>query len=213
MRITVATLAFGNIPYFAAAERINREYCRLHKYSFEITRPTLQCGRALVWCKVTGVSALLPKSDYVLYLDADAYFVDHSKSIESIIKEHMEGAAMLLGTDRRDRHFAWSDTNANTGVFIVRNCAEAFRILGEWWTAPNRYDGRWLWTWPPDQGAFNYIVRQLFEEDTIHVIPYQHINGRDGTFIRHLVGMSLPERTETLESEACRLVGVGDKKV
>lgn len=200
----MATLAFGNIPYFALSERINRAYCDIHGYEFRLIRASDENERARVWFKVNGVAALLRCCDFVLFLDADAYFIDFSRSLLPLI-ELMGDAAVLFGTDRRDKTFAWSDRNANTGVFMIRNNEMAFRVLDEWWNAPYRYDRRWLWTWPPEQGAMNYIVRPLFPQSVIKVIPYFNMNGRDGVFIRHLIGMSNEERLEILTQEAGRL--------
>jgi hypothetical protein len=205
MKVIVTTLAFGDLPYFSLSNRINRNYCDIHGYEFRVIPPSEENGRSQIWLKVSGVATVLRDADFVLFLDADAYFADFSKSLMSLI-ERMGDAAVLLGSDRRDKTFAWSDRNANTGVFIVRNSEAGFRVLDEWWHAPDRYDRRWLWTWPPEQGAFNYIVRPLFPEYIIKVIPYIHMNGHDGIFIRHLIGMPNQERVRILEGEAKRLI-------
>jgi Nucleotide-diphospho-sugar transferase len=206
MKIIVATLAFGDLPYFMFSERINRKYCNLYGYDFRVlTQTEEKMNRSPCWLKVNGVRALLQHADFVLFLDADAYFIDHQKTIESLISEHMDDAAVLVGTDRRDREFAWSDRNANTGVFVVRNCAEGFAVLREWWDAPIQYDARWLWRWPPEQGAFNYIVIPLFPSSIIKIIRYDFINGWDGQFVRHLIGVPNNQRLHILENEAVRL--------
>ena len=206
MRILVATLAFGDPAYFPYALAINQHYCSMHGYDLRIVDACADRSRLPVWGKVSGVRSLLSLADYVLFLDADAYFVDHQLSIESLIRGHLQTACVLMGTDRRDKNYAWSDVNGNTGVFLVRNCELAQEILGTWWRAPTHYDRRWLRKWPPDQAAFNYVVRPLFREDAIRVIPYQYMNGRDGGYIRHLIGMSTDERVRILRHEVSRLL-------
>src|SRR6266436_8802890 len=205
MKIIVTTLAFGDVPYFSFSERINRKYCDIHGYEFKVIAPSEEIGRSPIWRKVSGVATLLPDADFVLFLDADAYFRDFSVPLMPLI-QHMSDAALLLGSDRRDRTFAWSDRNANTGVFVVRNSKQGFRVFEEWWNAPIRYDSRWLWMWPPEQAALNYVVRPLFPECVIKVIPYFYMNGSDGTFIRHLMGMPNDQRVQVLKSELERLV-------
>lgn len=207
MRITVATLSFAEVSYLRYTEAINRAYCARHGYRFEIIRPTQQLVRSPIWYKVEGVRALLAESDYVLFLDADAFFIDMSRSVEALIAEHMGDAAILLGTDRRDKNFAWSDTNANCGVFLVRNCAQGFDILSEWWDSPLRDDRRWLWAWPPEQGAFNAHIRSGPNARWIRTINYIHMNGADGTFIRHLIGFSEEQRLALLRRQvrACQV--------
>ncbi len=205
MKIIVTTLAFGDIPYFSLSQRINSTYCRIHDYDFKLIPPSEITDRSRLWRKVSGVAAILAEADFVLFLDADAYFVDFGESLNPLI-QRMGDAALLFGSDRRDKTFAWSDRNANTGVFVVRNSKQGFRVFEEWWNAPIRYDSRWLWMWPPEQAALNYVVRPLFPECVIKVIPYFYMNGSDGTFIRHLMGMPNDQRVQVLKSELERLV-------
>ncbi|HKO17639.1 MAG TPA: hypothetical protein VJU82_02015 [Acidobacteriaceae bacterium] len=207
MQIIVATLAFGEIPYLRYTEAINRRYCARHGLCFHVLRPEAQVLRSPIWFKVSGVRELLSSADYVLFVDADAYFVDHSRTIEALIAAEMGTAVLLFGADRRDRNFAWSDTNANAGVFLVRNCPQAFEILNAWWESPLQYDRRWLWTWPPEQGSMNAHIRAGPFASSIKVIHYAHMNGADGTFIRHLIGFSEEQRLAILREDARRLLG------
>ena len=209
MNIAVTTLLFGEVPYFRYTEAINRRYCQLHGYRFVVTRPEYEVDRSPIWYKVRGVRELLIDSDYVLFLDADAYFCEPSRSIEELIAEHMGDAAMILGTDRRDKDFAWSDNNGNCGVFLVRRCAEAFRILDDWWQSPLKREWlnagrrrRWLWQWPPEQGSFNSFIRLGRNRRWIRTIYYAHMNGVDGGFIRHLIGFTDEQRLEHLRVAA-----------
>lgn len=204
------TLVFGEVPYFRYTEAINREYCDRHGYGFQIARPGCDVRRSPIWQKVEGVQELLSSTDYVLFIDADAYVHDQAKRIEDLIAEHMGDAAILLGTDRRDRDFAWSDENANCGVFLVRSCDKAAEILAEWWNVPfasthqpdwfrpwckqPRSRQAWLWRWPSEQGPFNAHVRLGPNRRWIRTIHYAHLNGTDGTFIRHLIGFTEEER-------------------
>lgn len=189
-RICVATLVFGELPYLRYTESINRAYCERHGYQFEIIRPEQSVERSPIWGKVSGVRRLLERFEYVLFLDADAFFVDFAYSLEQLITAHMGEAAFLLGTDRRDKSFAWSDTNANCGVFLARRTDWAFAILDEWWQSAYRDEGKWLWAWPPEQGSFNSYIRLGPHAQWIKTIYYAHMNGADGTFIRHLIGVS-----------------------
>ncbi len=118
----------------------------------------------------------------------------------------MGSASVLLGTDRVNKDFAFSDANANVGVFAVRHSKAAFDILEQWWNVPADYDKTWLWRWPPEQGAFHYCVRPKWSNQHIRVIPYFYMNGSDGVFIRHLMGVSNYNRLKILRAEAKRLI-------
>jgi hypothetical protein len=208
MRITIATLVYARPPsYFTFAEQINRRYCERHGYRFHVFTPPELADRAPHWFTVAGVRDLLPSCDVVLYMDADAYTWDPEQTVEDLIATHMGDAVMLAGTDRRNQHHAWSDSNANLGVFLVRHTDEALRILDEWWQVPTRYDKRWLRRWPLHQGAFNFVIRPLEAPGLIKVIPYHYMNGTDGSFIRHLALQSDDERRELLQRECERLCG------
>jgi hypothetical protein len=206
LKIMVATLVFGDVPYWRFSREINADYCSVHGYEFRVIPDGEIRDRSRVWLKVSGVRALLNEADVLLFMDADAYFVERTQPIETLL-ELMGSATVMLGTDRRDKSFAWSDRNANTGVFVIRRSELGFRILDEWWAAPKLYDSQWLWRQPPEQGAFNYLVRPLFPDSAIKVIPYHHLNGVDGEFIRHLIGMGDDERVRILEKAAAESRG------
>ena len=200
MRVTIATLLFGELSYFGYTEALNRRYCELHHYRFEIIRPKEQIERSPIWFKVQGARELLVDCDYLMFLDADAYFIDYRQSIEAFANLHMGNAALVLGSDRRDKTMGWSDVDANCGVFLLRNCREAFEILTAWWESPLR-DKKRLWAWPPEQGAFNTHIRTGPYSPWIKVIDYSYLNGTDGTFIRHLIGYSDEQRLNVLRQE------------
>ena len=108
---------------------------------------------------------------------------------------------IVVGNDAQDRDVCWSHDSANVGTLLVK-CEPASKALfQEWWDLPLRYPllGR---TWPFEQAGFQRHIFSKYRE-RIHLVSYQHMNGRDGTFIRHLVAMSNICRREILESE-CR---------
>ena len=209
MDVLVATLHFGEIPYAHYTRTLNSSYCERHGYRFAIIHPYNQTERHPIWFKVKGVTELLPSTEFLLFIDADAYFIDHEQSIESLIEKHMLKTTFLIGNDRRDANYAYNDENANTGVFVVRNNSKAFEILHDWWDAPQQLDTKTLWRWPPEQDAFNTYIRTGRHAHDIKVIHYQYLNGHDGTFIRHLMGCSDEERLRELRRDSIRLAQRG----
>jgi hypothetical protein len=208
MRIIVSTLQFGDLPYFRYSESLNRKYCDRHGYDFEIIRAPRQVERCPIWFKVKGVADLLDRGDLVLFIDADAYFIDHTKPLEALAAAHMGGASLLIGTNRLSKEVTFSDTEANSGVFLVRRCAAARQLLEDWWNAPMHVNKRWLWQWPPEQAAFNEFIRVRWAHE-IRIIPYVYMNGSDGIFIRHLMGFGFSnvERFRIFREENRRYVG------
>jgi galactosyl transferase GMA12/MNN10 family len=200
-RIAVVTMHFGELPYARHSAAINAQYCRRHGYDFHITAPDDPplADRALIWYKVRRMADILPRCDFALWMDADAWFHDHDKRIEQLLDEHMPPECLfLIGTDRRDKDFSWSDQGTNVGVYVARNTPVAQAIFEEWWNVPI-YDRRVAYAWPLDQLGWEWHIRpRWYDGGRIKVIDYHHLNGADGTFIRHLAGESNDRRSEVL---------------
>jgi hypothetical protein len=79
-------------------------------------------------------------------------------------------------------------------VFIVRNHPLARHILEEWWHVPH-YDHELAHCWPVDQAGLNrYIVPRWKGDGRIRIVDYHFLNGHDGTFVRHAMGLPMEER-------------------
>ena len=137
--------------------------------------------------KVPAVLHALADADAVLYLDADAVFVDHERSPEWLLKR-MHGAAMLIGED-------FKPGVANTGVWLVRNTPSAQEILRAWARTPER-DATLFTRWPLDEAGFNEQVLAAYRAD-IELVPRAELNLVDGDFIRH--HMSEPVASKNLK--------------
>lgn len=201
--ICVATLVFDrpNLTYFEEAFAINEIYCRRHGYAqriFEPPQPELRDDRNPIWYKVKGVRELLPSYDYVVFIDADAYFYDQDQRIEVLIEQYLNPPSLvLIGADWRDRNFKWTD-GVNTGAWIIANEPDSFRLLDDWWNSVEKPGCEWYrWTWPPEQLGLNSILPQY--SSRISIVPYYVLNGRDGLFVRHLMGMSNDSRLDILK--------------
>ncbi len=207
-RIAIVSLCYGELRYATFSQMINRAYCERHGYNFIVFGQLTDSSRHANWSKVRAVGDVLNRleHDYVAFLDADAWYYDHERTMEALIAEHMESnTLMLFGTDRRDKEVTWCDSNANAGVFVVKNTPLSRHIMEEWWHVAV-YDRHTRFEWPVEQRAFNNYIRQRWDgEARIKVIPYHFLNGRDGYFIRHAVGESDDVRLTLLKDEYYRL--------
>jgi hypothetical protein len=205
MKIGVVTLHYGEIqPYFIDSEAINRLYCEKHGYDFEKGSPYTGGDRDPMWGKLTSVMKSLESHDWVLFMDADAWFYDHSKTIEDLLAGQVKNHSFLCTNDRRDKDFTWSDVFVNAGVYMVKNSREGRELMQAWWDIPNRWP-YWAYGWPLDQGAFNrHIITEHYNQ--ISYVWYDHMNGHDGKFIRHLMGTTVEEKNRIIGAERKRLV-------
>ena len=78
---------------------------------------------AFNWNKVGVVGSNLYDYDYVLWIDADAFIVNFTKSIEEI-----------FDLDNTDKEFflAPDAVSLNAGVFLVKNCPNMHSLFKEW---------------------------------------------------------------------------------
>ncbi len=185
MTVSVVTLHFGELPYFTDSSAVNAEYCALHGYSWSEAGAVENAGRHPVWSKVYLLASKLALFDAVLYIDADAVFVDHATGLEPLL-EKLGRKALLFGTDRSGQ--------ANTGFILARQCDAAFRILGDWWNVPN-FDPKHAHRWPLEQGALNRHVVGKHRHDIELVEPAALF------FARHYAGTSLAEKVRRIATD------------
>jgi hypothetical protein len=211
LKIAVLTLQFGELDYFKHTSEINRKYCNRFGYEWIIASAVMGQQRNPIWSKVKRTSELLLRGDYnyVVFMDADAWFHNQTKRIESLIETHFDDSTQILvGTNRRDRSFAWNDSNANTGVFIAKNTPLGVHIFAEWWHACI-YDPETAFRWPVEQLAFHrHIFPRWHRVGAIKLIPYYMMTGLDGEFIRHAAGLSNRGKTETIKAAHKTLLGI-----
>lgn len=207
-RIALATAVWGDVPYFAYSGAANSAYCRRHGYDWRVvdfTPDALPADRAAHWAKVQAVEQVLPDYDAVLFLDADAWVYDPDKTVEGhLLSRLARDDFMLIGTDRRDKDFAWDDRAANVGVFLTLNTPVARHVLREWWHVP-LYAPATAREWPPEQRAFNEHVFPRWNRH-VRLVPYDILNGRDGGYVRHAVGLgdNPDERVRIIAADCAR---------
>ena len=98
MKIGVITLHYGDLPYFPYSAHLIRSYCARHGYDFiigNLDQPPL-ADRNPNWYKVRRVADCLARYDFVVYIDADAWFFDRERRIEKLIADHMDDHTLLL---------------------------------------------------------------------------------------------------------------------
>lgn len=147
--IRICTLHFGERNYFAESIRFGESYCARHGYSWHVL-PGVQYtdNRDLRWSKVPGVikTLLLPDTDFVFYLDADAMVANQANSL-NLLTSAIGEKDILIGED--------TPTHINTGVWLAR--PSSVDILQYWETTPS-FDASLCHRWPVDEAGFNEHV-------------------------------------------------------
>ena len=132
MRIAVVMWYNDKIKKFADLNyRINKLYC--DKYNIDIYKSdeVTYKNRKPTWEKIPLILKYLTQYDYVMWVDADAFFLKDARDIRQLIRK------------TPDKHFIFSEDistnispnispNINAGVYIVKNTEYSIQCLNYW---------------------------------------------------------------------------------
>ena len=110
---------YGDITY-----KINKLYCEKYNVELIVSNKKIFKNRHPAWERLPLILEHIAKYDYLIWIDADAFFYIDSKNIINIIKENI------------DTHFIFSkdlgNKDINTGVFIVKNTQYSIDFINKW---------------------------------------------------------------------------------
>jgi hypothetical protein len=112
-------------------------YAVRYGYDLVLSRHWLVPERPPSWSKVALVRTLLDHYDEVLWIDADAIFVDISEDIAGLVTPEKD-LYLVEHTWEGGRR-----RSANLGVFLIRSTDWSRRLLDSIWTADRYIDHRW----------------------------------------------------------------------
>ncbi len=174
-------------------------YCKRHSIDFEIYKTGFDLSRPPQWSKLSFMKKALQEGyDYVMWIDADAFFIKHTDIRPAITTDHDV--------------FITRDCNTlNTGVWIVKNSEFTKRLL-------DKVDGSGPWDrmwW--ENGAFKELFESNWEDiqHKTYILPqvvfnsYPYIDydiwypigntNRDLSVIIHLPGKTISERLDLIK--------------
>lgn len=120
-------------------------YCAKHGYDylFDATPYPIQ---SIYDQKIKAVSCNLPHCDWLLWIDHDAYFMNHGIRLESFIEAYEKHDMIFCKSPVNARTSEWTTewTLLNSGVFLVRNSSQNqilieqmlntdLQMVEEWW--------------------------------------------------------------------------------
>lgn len=221
LNICILMLNSPNIAEYAhLASMVNYIYASKHGYNFFVHR----CPRPndlskdwmwdmknekneylLVWSKPTIVRQYLKYFDYVMFIDSDAVFIDHNKTIEDFINQYMTpDVHVLWSEDCLDKNYCYDKNTGNAGVMLFRNSQKTMEILDAWYSAPeNGLCKEWKYNHPREQKCLNILTKVYPSE--IRLLNYNAMNGKDGDWVRHYMGTPRDERVNNIKEMLCAL--------
>lgn len=185
---------------YSHVRRINERYCGKHGYEYSCTVRPPSDERSCHWEKVLVIREELVDCDFLLFLDADAWFYGQEFRIETILLPLLGDRSLLMASDCGCENLKWKPLLPNTGVILARNNGETKKMLDEWYDAGNREEFARLRTNRLHEQEVFWKTLWRTDRDKISLLnDYYLMNGFYGLFIRHQMVTPERERREILE--------------
>lgn len=134
--------------------------------------------------KISIIRRLLPKYDWLMWIDDDAFFTDFSRDGVMDLIEEAEAADsfLVIAEGAVEPNGFWS--KINSGAFIMKNCEKSFRVLdavltdsldevSEWWDGER--DG--LYTNGDQDQLWWFLNESGLVEETL-IVGHSRLNSR-----------------------------------
>jgi hypothetical protein len=190
---------YGNCDYGKYSVNINLQYATNNNYSFlcEILSEPLS-DRWNTWIKIPLIKKHLVNYDYVVWIDADAIFVNNIK-IENFIDDKSN---LIISKNAPDTNHNKMWSMINTGFMIWKNSQWSFDTLTKIWDNSDNYKfdvfheqtvlENLLLKNTTNTNLSNYDMNDLESAiyiDRIKVLPYSFHNFSENTnFVFHAAG-------------------------
>lgn len=172
--------------------------------------PAEKLDRHSAWLKLVALRAMLPRYQYILYLDSDTFVrppgtPDLVQMLERDASLNAQQQDKFMTVTREDPRFP---DVANTGVMMLRNTSKALDMLDDWWLAVIRHP-EWavlLKAWSFEQGAFTHVIYPQYEQH-ISLLQLEKYNSPEGKHVCHIWSLlSNHEREERFLGAAAELL-------
>jgi hypothetical protein len=187
-----SSLEVEQAPFWSLTAYINKSYCNKHNYDFKYINtfygdPSTGNGlyncrsptgaiRHAAWAKILSVLSCMQSNcyDYIVYIDTDCIFKNISRTLDSIVSEHLD-AEFFFMNDK-----PWSQVLPCSGFFVCKVSEFAKEFLSTWYNVnipENDTKHPWeqnalykIWTC---NSKFILLDEWMFQEDP-------------GQFLRHI---------------------------
>ena len=213
---TIRWNGYGKCDYGDFAATNHLEYSNKHDYSYlkQIVKNSDYPDWHPTWIKIDVILKTLPLFDYIVWIDADAVFVNLDIKIEDFIDD---GIDLVLTKSEMDKTTGNVWTNTNTGFMIWKNSEWSLNVLKTLWENPDRYRfdffheqsrlDELLLDWyllPGGENILNKLVEDLeypIKLDNVKILPYSYhrcFEEGDIKYVYHAAG-STPTKMERIK--------------
>ena len=179
--------------------RINEAYCRRHGYEHIVQSFSSRPDRACLWEKLPAIRSELHDCDFLMYLDADAFFYSHDLKLEEELVPLLEDKQIMMAADVASEAIRRDPSLPNSGTILIRTSARSEEILRVWDESSQRPElSRYRFAAYHEQEACWRTVWKEYADEFKLLREYYLMNGYYGPFIRHLMAMSNKDRLAVL---------------
>ena len=176
---------------YAINRRINEAYCRRHGYGYVAKTFVPRDDRAWRWSKIPAIREELHDCDFLLYLDADAFFYSHELRIEEELIPLLGNKQIMMTVDCVSASARQQSDKPETGVILVRNSEKSAKILRIWDESSERPGMEYYrFDMQFERDACFQTICKEHAKDVGLLEDYHLMNGANGMYIRHLTGMT-----------------------
>tara|TARA_R110001583_G_scaffold103163_14_gene250318 strand:+ start:5521 stop:6294 length:774 start_codon:yes stop_codon:yes gene_type:complete len=179
MKIAICMWYDGHVSeYGDICREINRLYCEKHGYILIKSSRRAYKNRPSSWERFPLLLGHIENYDYVVWIDADAFFYNSAPPLEKIINHYKKDILLSADGDR----YLKSDS-VNSGFFILKNTKQVISILTKWVNneeLAKRFKeevGPELEHWIEDQAMIRGSLRYNIDgiQDFAKVLPYMEL--------------------------------------
>ncbi|KAI9004846.1 galactosyl transferase GMA12/MNN10 family-domain-containing protein [Phycomyces nitens] len=152
-----------------------RAYCLEHGYSFvarsaEFAQQALRNDRKTVWGKIDAVEKVLPKYEWIFWMDMDAVVMNPNQTLETVLKDvrkrYPKGTSVFDSSVDLIVARPGHDPMINAGVFLMRNTPWAMQFLRDLQAMT-----KWYFTGPSyEQGAMWELLQRPEHADHVFLL-------------------------------------------
>ena len=126
MQILVCTLMTGSVfDYGKYSAKINEAYCKKHGYDWCVETELIDKTKHPYWNKLLLImDNLYCGYDYVMFIDADACFTDHSVTLDKFMDPERPVTVAY-----QNKALYKGPLGMNSGVMLFKNCNDSISYL------------------------------------------------------------------------------------
>jgi hypothetical protein len=200
-----------------------REYAMKHNYAFvarsnEFSQQDLRAEkRRPVWGKIDAVQKVLPKYDWLFWMDMDAVIMDPEQTVQGILDDlrnqyadgpraFEENIDLVIAKPKRDKMI-------NAGVFFLRNTQWAQTFLNkvqettEWFNRGPSYEQGAMWDIIQTPEFKEHVLLLENDDHTFNTFPALYV---PGDFIVHFAPDKCPGPAVLNGLEAVKKIEQGE---